>query len=161
MEWGFVLYLDTCILLLVSSYLYAYFCGMKEIHCVGLVVVKNRQLLLAFSNNKKAWYLPGGKVDAGETAIAALQREIEEELNIRLAEDAVKWYYHITAPAFGENNLVMKQDCFLHQLQQTPQPSAEIGAIKFFDLDGYRKETHQVPGVLLAFEKLQQDGLVD
>lgn len=29
----------------------------------GLVVTKNNQLLLAYSNNKNAWYLPEGKVD--------------------------------------------------------------------------------------------------
>ena len=52
------------------------------INCAGLIVLKNRKLLLAFSNNKKAFYLPGGKVDANETSLQALQREIKEELNI-------------------------------------------------------------------------------
>ncbi|SKA33650.1 NUDIX domain-containing protein [Chitinophaga eiseniae] len=134
---------------------------MNYIDCVGLIVVENRKLLLAFSKNKEAWYLPGGKVDAGETALQAMQREIKEELNMDLAEESLQWYYHITAPAFGEKNLLMRQDCFRHRLLQTPQPSAEIGAIRFFSLDTYRKEPHQVHGVLLAFEKLQQDGLVD
>jgi len=41
----------------------------------GLVVVKDRKLLLAFSNNKKAFYLPGGKTDEGETTREALLRE--------------------------------------------------------------------------------------
>ncbi|NLR63108.1 NUDIX domain-containing protein [Chitinophaga varians] len=134
---------------------------MKYIDCVGLIVVENRELMLAFSKNKNAWYLPGGKVDAGETPLQAMQREIREELNMDLPADSLHWYYHITAPAFGENNVEMRQNCFLHQLRQTPQPSAEIGAVRFFSLETYRKEQHQVRGVLLAFEKLQQDGLVD
>lgn len=134
---------------------------MNYIDCVGLIVVENRELLLAFSKNKGAWYLPGGKVDAGETPLQAMQREIKEELNMTLTEDSLQWYYHITAPAFGEKDLLMRQDCFRHQLQQTPQPSAEIGAVRFFSLEAYRQEPHQVRGVLLAFEKLQQDGLVD
>jgi 8-oxo-dGTP pyrophosphatase MutT (NUDIX family) len=134
---------------------------MNYIDCAGLIVVKDRKLLLAFSKNKGAWYLPGGKVDAGETSLAALQREIQEELNMDLPADSLRWYYHITAPAFGENNLEMRQDCFLHELQQIPHPSAEIGDIRYFSLADYMKEVHLVPGVLTAFEKLQQDGLVD
>jgi 8-oxo-dGTP pyrophosphatase MutT (NUDIX family) len=134
---------------------------MNYIDCVGLIVVENRSLLLAYSKNKGAWYLPGGKVDAGETPLQAMQREIKEELNMDLTADSLQWYYHITAPAFGEKDLLMRQDCFLHQLRQTPQPSAEIGAVRFFTRETYSREPHQVRGVLLAFEKLQQDGLVD
>jgi 8-oxo-dGTP pyrophosphatase MutT (NUDIX family) len=138
-----------------------YFCSMSYIDCAGLIVVKDRKLLLAFSKNKGAWYLPGGKIDAGETPVTALQREIREELNLELPLDSLQWYYHITAPAFGENNLQMRQDCFLHTLQQTPRPSAEIGAIRYFSPEEYMKEEHLVPGVLTAFKKLEEDGLVD
>lgn len=55
---------------------------MRKLATAGLIVVKDNKLLLAFSNNKKAWYLPGGKIDAGETSVQALQREIKEELNL-------------------------------------------------------------------------------
>lgn len=134
---------------------------MKHIDCAGLVVVKNRRLLLAYSNNKGAWYLPGGKVDPGETAVAALQREINEELNIHLPADSLQWYYFISAPAFGEDNLEMRQHCFLHELEQEPVPSAEIGALRYFTPASYQMEPHQVAGVLMAFKKLQEDGLVD
>ncbi|MBN9300103.1 MAG: NUDIX domain-containing protein [Filimonas sp.] len=127
----------------------------------GLIVVRNRQLLLAFSNNKRAWYLPGGKVDAGETAVQALIREIEEELNIILAEKDLTFYYHISAPAFGESGLQMEQDCFLYDLKAEPKASKEIGGLQYFDEATYRKEEHIVPGVITAFEKLRVDGLVD
>jgi len=39
----------------------------------GLVVIKNRKLLLAFSNNKQAYYLPGGKVHPFDMNCYALQ----------------------------------------------------------------------------------------
>lgn len=137
------------------------FAGMQTINCVGLITLNNRKLLLAFSNNKKAWYLPGGKVDAGETAVGALQREVKEELNVQLAETGIRWYYFITAPAWGENNVMMEQDCFLCRLPHSPEPTAEIGAVRYFSLSEYLQEEHQVPGVLMAFEKLRNDGLVD
>ena len=138
-----------------------YFCTMKYIDCVGLLVIKDRKLLLAFSNNKKAWYLPGGKVDEGETAMAALRREIKEELDVDLPETGVEWYYHIAAPAFGEKDTVMRQNCYHYELQQTPEPTAEIGDVRYFSFKDYGKEQHQAPGVLIAFQKLQRDGLVD
>lgn len=133
---------------------------MKRIYTAGLVVVQDRKLLLAFSKNKQAWYLPGGKIDAGETAVEAMQREVQEELNILIPVEELKWYYHITAPAFGEVDMVMEQDCFLHELRQEVVPSAEIGEVRFFDLESYKKEEKQVPGVLIAFGKLMEDGLV-
>ncbi|WPV65527.1 NUDIX domain-containing protein [Chitinophaga sp. LS1] len=133
---------------------------MKCIYTAGLVVVQNRKLLLAFSKNKQAWYLPGGKIDAGETAVEAMQREVQEELNILIPVEELKWYYHITAPAFGEEDIVMEQDCFLHELNQEVVPSAEIGEVRFFDLESYEREEKQVPGVLIAFGKLKEDGLV-
>ncbi len=136
------------------------FVPMKRIYTAGLIVVKDRKLLLAFSRNKQAWYLPGGKIDAGETALQAVRREVQEELNILIPEEELKWYYHITAPAFGEVELMMEQDCFLHELTQEVVPSAEIGEVKYFDLEMYRKEPAQVPGVLIAFEKLVADGWV-
>jgi len=133
---------------------------MKRIHTAGLIVVKDRKLLLAFSKNKQAWYLPGGKIDAGETALQAVRREVEEELNISIPEEELEWYYHITAPAFGEVNLQMEQDCFLHELKQEIVPSAEIGDVRYFDPEMYKQEEHQVPGVLMAFERLKETGLI-
>jgi 8-oxo-dGTP pyrophosphatase MutT (NUDIX family) len=128
----------------------------------GLVVVKERKLLLAFSNNKKAFYLPGGKTDEGETTETALLREISEELNITLDPGKVRFYIHITAPAFGEQNgIVMEQDCFLYDLQEEPHPAAEIGDLRYFDIQTYSGQPHQVPGVVMVMHRLKADDLID
>jgi len=132
-----------------------------QLFTAGLIVVKENKLLLAFSKNKNAWYLPGGKVDAGETAAAALQREIKEELNITLNPQDLKFYYHITAPAYGEAaNILMEQDCFTYEINETITPGNEIADIRFFDLPAYLEEPVQVVGVMKAFERLAQDGLI-
>lgn len=128
----------------------------------GLVVVKDRKLLLAFSNNKKAFYLPGGKTDKGETTHAALLREIGEELNITLDPGKVRYYTHVTAPAFGEQGgIIMEQDCFLYDLQEQPRPAAEIGELRYFDIQAYSIQPHQVPGVVMIMHRLQADDLID
>lgn len=127
----------------------------------GLIVTEANKLLLAYSKNKKAWYLPGGKIDSGESPVIALQREIQEELSIILNPLQLKYYCHITAPAYGEMpNVIMEQDCFLYELDEKIQPGNEIEEVKFFDSEMYQSEPAQVPGVLKVFDKLTKDKIL-
>jgi 8-oxo-dGTP pyrophosphatase MutT (NUDIX family) len=135
---------------------------MKTLITAGLVVVKDRKLLLAFSNNKKAFYLPGGKADEGETTAEALVREIREELDVSLDPGTLQFYMHVEALAFGEkDDVVMKQDCFRTDLPAMPNPTAEIGDLQYFDTSRYRYEPQQVPGVITVLEQLKKDDLID
>ena len=54
---------------------------------VGLVHVEAGRLLVARSRNKKAFYLPGGKIEAGESPEDALRREVREELGCSIEVD--------------------------------------------------------------------------
>lgn len=121
----------------------------------GLIVIKDNKLLLAYSKNKKAWYLPGGKIDRGENPVESLQREISEELNIVLKPELLTFYWHVSAPAFGEKeNIIMEQDCYLYELNEEIRPCNEIEAIKFFDYEAYKSEPTQIVGVLKVFDNL-------
>ena len=51
-----------------------------EIRTAALAYVRERRLLQARSADKTAFYMAGGKIDAGESALEALHREIREEL---------------------------------------------------------------------------------
>ncbi|HAF34197.1 MULTISPECIES: NUDIX hydrolase [Sphingobacterium] len=133
----------------------------KYLPTAGLVSIKEDKLLLAYSNNRKAWYLPGGKIDAGEEALQSLRREILEELNINLDPDKISYYCHVTAPAYGlVPEVIMEQDCFLYPLTEQIEPSNEIGAVRYFSHQEYQKEPIQVIGVLHVFDKLKADGLI-
>jgi 8-oxo-dGTP pyrophosphatase MutT (NUDIX family) len=133
-----------------------------QLYTVGLLVVKDKKLLLAFSNNKNCFYLPGGKIDMGETAKQALCREISEELNVQLKEDELQYYTHITAPAYGETaGIIMEQDCFFVSTPVAPHPSSEIGGLKYFNTSTYRAEAKQAPGAVMILEQLRKDGYID
>jgi len=135
---------------------------LESLSTAGLIVIKNRKLLLAFSKNKNAWYLPGGKTDPGETSRDALVREINEELNIVVDADDLRYYIHIRVQAFGEKvNTIMEQDCFLYDLRQDPKPAAEIEGLNYFDTTTYSIERAQVPGVIMVMQQLKHDGLID
>jgi|SRR5436190_534956 len=128
----------------------------------GLLFIENRKLLLAYSRNKQCFYLPGGKIDIDETSKKALCREIAEELNVVIDEHELKYYTHITAPAYGEENgIIMEQDCFFFHQSITPHASSEIGELKYFSLDDYLQQTNVAPGVVMILKQLKKDGFID
>lgn len=137
------------------------FCGM-QLATAGLLVINQRKLLLAWSRNKQCFYLPGGKVDPGETAVEALCREIAEELNTPLKAEDLQYYTHISAPAYGETNgTIMEQDCFLLLKEISPVAAAEIGELRYFTTAEYKNEKHQAPGAVMILELLTANGIID
>jgi 8-oxo-dGTP pyrophosphatase MutT (NUDIX family) len=135
---------------------------MKSLKTVGLLSVRQRKLLLAYSKNKQCFYLPGGKVDAGESETQALCREITEELNVSMTEEELVYYTHISAPAFGERDgIIMEQDCYWLHRDIVPEPAAEIGEVRFFSVADYSGQEAQAPGVIAILNKLQQEGFID
>lgn len=127
----------------------------------GLLVIKDKKLLLAFSKNKQCFYLPGGKVNKGETARQALCREIAEELGVELTATELVFYTHITAPAYGEApGIVMEQDCFLLDRAVQPVALAEIESLHYFTCAEYLQQASQAPGAVLILQQLTADGLL-
>ena len=128
----------------------------------GLLIIENRKLLLAYSRNKQCFDLPGGKIDTGETVAKALCREIAEEMNVTISEYELNFYTHISAPAYGgENGIIMEQDCFFLHRNIIPQPSAEIGELKYFSLIEYLSEINRAPGAVMILQRLKNEGLID
>jgi 8-oxo-dGTP pyrophosphatase MutT (NUDIX family) len=133
-----------------------------QLHTAGLLVIQNRKLLLAFSTNKQCFYLPGGKVDDGETAEEALCREIDEELNTVISAADLTFYTHITAPAYGETaGVLMEQDCYFINSAVQPVAAAEIGALHYFTLAEYLQQPVTAPGAVMILEQLKKDGYTD
>jgi len=63
---------------------------MKHIEVVAAVIINDNQILCVqrpenkYSYIAKKYEFPGGKIEAGETKVQALTREIQEELNLKI-----------------------------------------------------------------------------
>lgn len=72
---------------------------------VAVIVDSDGQVLLTKRNVnpfKGEWVMPGGKIDLGEPIIAALQREVREEVGLEVeVQDLVDVFEHVTP---GDDN---------------------------------------------------------
>lgn len=124
---------------------------------VGLVHVEAGRLLVVRSRNKKAFYLPGGKIEAGESLEDAVRREVREELGIEIsAPELLKRY---VAPAYGEGEGAMvDMTCFTADLLGTPVPTAEIAELTYVTRDEYRAHAETAPAIHEVLSDLVESG---
>ena len=126
---------------------------------VGLVHVEAGRLLVVRSRNKKAFYLPGGKIEPDETPVEALRREVSEELGVEARDPAELKRY--VAPAYGEGEgAIVDMTCFTAQLLGTPRPTGEIAELTWVTRDEYRAHAETAPAIHDVLDDLVESGRV-
>ncbi|MET9232531.1 NUDIX domain-containing protein [Lentzea sp. NPDC003310] len=126
---------------------------------VGLVHVEAGRLLVVRSRNKKAFYLPGGKIEPGESGEDALRREVREELGVELDDPAELRRY--VAPAYGEGEgAIVDMTCFTATLRGTPAPTSEIAELTYVTRGEYREHAETAPAIHEVLDDLVASGQV-
>ncbi|MBE2894872.1 NUDIX hydrolase [Spirabiliibacterium falconis] len=99
---------------------------------LALIVLENRKLLVTLSHHKSAYYLPGGKREMGESDEQALIREIQEELDVALIPDSLRYVHTFSAQADGkpEGTLVV-MTCYQGKFEGLPKASNEIAKLSW------------------------------
>jgi len=100
----------------------------------GLVLDAEGRVFLVKHTYTEGWHLPGGGVEAGETLLDALSRELVEEGNIEMTAPPVLHgiYFH---PIYSNRDHIAV--FVVRDFRQTspPKPNREILAHGFFAVD--------------------------
>jgi ADP-ribose pyrophosphatase YjhB (NUDIX family) len=95
------------------------------------------------------WHLPGGGVEAGETLMTALTRELREEGNIELGAEPDFFAIYFNRRASRRDHVALYVVRAFHQ-SAPPQPNHEIVAHGFFALDALPEDTTRATRARLA-----------
>lgn len=82
------------------------------IKCVCLVEETEDQILLVQVRHREKYYFPGGKIDKGETLLEAIQREIEEELQLHFSQDDFTYIGKVVGEAYPQPNTLTELNGF-------------------------------------------------
>lgn len=83
--------------------------------------------LLLVRKAGSSWFMQaGGKIEAGETPLCALRRELGEEIGVPLASENARYLGCFTAAAANEPGHLVEAEIFHVRLDRIPEIRAEI-----------------------------------
>ena len=91
------------------------------------------RVLLVRKRGTTAFMQPGGKRGAGESDVAALAREIDEELGCRVAANSARSLGVFDAPAANEPGFVVRAAVYAVDIEGMIAPRAEIDQLVWVD----------------------------
>ncbi|WP_114954268.1 NUDIX hydrolase [Sphingosinicella terrae] len=104
----------------------------KQITKVGLAAVERGRLLVVRKRGAPSFILPGGKPEVGEDHLAALTRELAEELGCRVLHPAFEGRFADRAADLANTEVVVL--LYSGALEGTPVPQAEIDEMAWIDV---------------------------
>lgn len=105
---------------------------MDPIVVSALALVRDRKLLMVTARGRDVLYLPGGKVEPGESGSDALVREAREEVSLELAPEQIRPLFTVTEQAHGEPlGRLVEMTLYSADTDDEPRASSEIGSLSW------------------------------
>lgn len=109
----------------------------------ALLIGADGRTLLVRKRATQAFMQPGGKIDAGESAVDALTRELQEELGLLIEPHQAHFLGEFSAVAANEPGFEVHCQLYRLDVDEDVVPAAEIEEIVWID-------TNTVEHLLLA-----------
>lgn len=104
---------------------------MAHITKIGLAVMDAGRILLVRKRGSAIFILPGGKPEGDEDDLAALHREIDEELGCRVEPDSLEFEGAFTDQVAGKADTTVTVRLYRGSLAGEPKCQAEIEELRW------------------------------
>ncbi|WP_127791962.1 NUDIX domain-containing protein [Agromyces sp. LHK192] len=96
----------------------------------AIALVRDRHVLMVTARGREVHYMPGGKIDPGETAAQAAAREAFEEVGLQLDPAELAELFEVRTLAHGEpDGRHVRMAVFRAKTDASPVASGEVGAL--------------------------------
>lgn len=103
---------------------------MQDILVAAIALIRDRRVLMVTARGRDVIYMPGGKIDAGESAAEAAAREAFEEVSLVLDPAELTELFTVVTQAHGEpEGRLVRMTVFETRSNETPSPSAEVSEL--------------------------------
>lgn len=104
--------------------------ALPDLLVAAIALVRDRRVLMVTAREREVHYMPGGKIDDGETAAEAAAREAREEVSLELDPAELEELFEVVTQAHGEpEGRMVRMRVFLTRTDASPKASAEVGAL--------------------------------
>ncbi len=103
---------------------------------IGAIIISGNKMLVARTRGLDIFFIPGGKRNDGESDLQALEREIIEELGVKIKNP--RYYKTFFAKTHDGNDEVRVKSYFV-ELDGNPEPNSEIEELLWVDKNDFYK----------------------
>ncbi|MBC3988245.1 NUDIX domain-containing protein [Streptomyces sp. AC563] len=132
---------------------------LTALESVAWLCVRDGSLLAVRTHGKDRFYLPGGKLEPGESGPRALARELGEELGVRADARELTQAFVIEDEAHGQGGRPLRMTCYTGPATGALQPDREIAELAWFR-DRPADTERCAPALRQVLARLTADGVL-